>query len=375
MKNRIYFYANFGDLNKPPYGGGEAGNRKTLELFDKIGVETVMIPKFKHIDGSGLFVNLVKLWFSFACMVRYTITLTFGRRSGSVVHIAGYYVKRIEYEKTLLRIAKLLGYKVTYEMRAGGAIEKYNTFGSKYRKGFDYIIKHADHIFSQGLENIPLIKQIDSNAKIYYYPNYVMSDFYPVVYPIKEQGNINFIYFGRLSKKKNVHVILEAFEIISAKFACTTLTLVGNFADDNYQKKIESMIEQSLFRDRIFIRPACSRGELKEYLKDKHFYLFPSNEVGEGHSNALTEAMAWGLIPIASPQGFNRGVIGIKDLVVDNIEAEDFADHVIRIIERNEIEKYSKYVYERVQELYTDKQALSRIKEEYEKIFKELHEA
>lgn len=374
MKNRIYFYANFGDLKRPPYGGGEAGNRKTLELFDKIGVETILIPKFKHIDGASLFVKIVKLWYAFACMVRYSAVLTFGRRRNSVVHIAGYYVKQIGYEKTLLRIAQFLGYKVTYEMRAGGATEKYNSFGRKYQKGFEYIIMHADHIFSQGLENIPLIKSIDENAKIYYYPNYVMSDFYPTAYPVKETEKVNFIYFGRLSEKKNVHVILNAFEIISSKVACTTLTLVGSFSDDNYRQRIESKINQSLFHDRISIKPACNRVELKEYLRDKHFYLFPSNEVGEGHSNALTEAMSWGLVPIASPQGFNRGVIGDNALIVDNIDEQEFADHVLRIIERNEVETYSRYAYNRVQELYTDRQALSRIESEYNMIFSEFCE-
>ena len=30
MTPRIFFYANFGNWNRQPYGGGEIGNRRTL---------------------------------------------------------------------------------------------------------------------------------------------------------------------------------------------------------------------------------------------------------------------------------------------------------------------------------------------------------
>ena len=37
MTNRIYLFANFGDWKKQPYGGGEVGNRRTLQLLQECG--------------------------------------------------------------------------------------------------------------------------------------------------------------------------------------------------------------------------------------------------------------------------------------------------------------------------------------------------
>ena len=49
--------------------------------------------------------------------------------------------------------------------------------------------------------------------------------------------------------------------------------------------------------------------EVLALFREADFFLFPTSHVGEGQSNALTEAMACGCVPIASDHGFNAAVI------------------------------------------------------------------
>jgi glycosyltransferase involved in cell wall biosynthesis len=108
--------------------------------------------------------------------------------------------------------------------------------------------------------------------------------------------------------------------------------------------------------------PGCSHDELKTVFADKHFYVFPSQQEREGQSNAVTEAMSQGVIPIASPQGFSRSTIGDDYLIVDELTAEAYAERIAEIIRKREIEKYSQFVRKRFLENYTEKAVFGRMR-------------
>ena len=61
MKNRIYFFANFGDWSKIPFGGGEVGNRRTLALLKKLNYDIVLIPKYIRVNDHSL-INSIELF-------------------------------------------------------------------------------------------------------------------------------------------------------------------------------------------------------------------------------------------------------------------------------------------------------------------------
>ena len=126
---------------------------------------------------------------------------------------------------------------------------------------------------------------------------------------------------------------------------------------------------RSGYANRVKIWAACNHEQLKEYLADKHFYIFPSTEPHEGHSNALTEAMAWGLIPIATSQGFNRSVIGDDDLIVKDLSVDEFVARISAIIDNDKIEELSRKMYLRIKENYTDEIIYQSLKNEYIRLF------
>ena len=60
--------------------------------------------------------------------------------------------------------------------------------------------------------------------------------------------------------------------------------------------------------------------KLPSLLLDKHFFIFPSEERREGHSNALTETMCYGIIPIASKAAVSYTHLTIYTLGLDDSE-------------------------------------------------------
>lgn len=115
MKNRIYFFANFGDWSKIPFGGGEVGNRRTLALLKKLNYDIVLIPKYIRVNDHSL-INSIELLFKIISNIfLFAKTLINGQRKGAIVHIAGFYGIMIYFEYLLIAIAKVLHYKVIYE--------------------------------------------------------------------------------------------------------------------------------------------------------------------------------------------------------------------------------------------------------------------
>ena len=369
MIPRIYFFANFGNWSRQPYGGGEIGNRRTLEMMRRAGYDVRLIEKynrvFKHTWYDAISIISLMVW----NIIKFFCILLFGRRENSLVHIAGFYGSTIYFERILVGISHLLGYRTIYEMRGGGATFHYNNGSKRYKRFFATTVGLADYIFSQGMENKPLIDDIAPDKHFFYYPNCVMRDFCPATYPEKPSDRINLLYFGRISKQKNVGIVIDSFNLLAEKYNNICLDIVGNCTEPAYAKEIKQRINASDYASRITMHPACDHDKLKEYLSDKHIYLFPTTEPREGHSNALTEAMSWGLIPVATDMGFNRTIIGNDTLVVEQLLPESFASIITHIIDGGMIKELSKQAYQRIKDNYTEEIVYNRLKKEYESIF------
>lgn len=366
----IYFYATLGDMSQPAFGGGETGNRRTLALLRELGYNVIPIPKYGRLEKGGIRAKVQKIADVVKNLRHYYRLLSMGNPDNSVVHIAGFSGSMVYLAFVLITIAKNLGYKVVYELRGGRIIEQYHENTPTYRSAFDNCVKKADYIFSQGLPNQKLIVAIKPDAKFYYYPNYVEPGFSPDLYPQKPNDCINLMYFGRLSRTKNIELIIDIFEDMSLRSSKpVTLTLIGNPENEEYWNVLSVKISNSPHHARIHLVKGCSHRELQYHLADKHFYLFPTRENGEGHSNALTEAMIWGLIPIATDQGFNRDVIGDDGLIVDKLDVYEFVNVVDRIMSSGVYDETSKSIYERAGHLYSYSSAKNNLPKEYEKVF------
>lgn len=367
---KIYFFANFGDWSKQPYGGGEVGNRRTLELLRQTDYDIIPIESYIKVPRNNIW-NKIRFFSRVSnTVLKYITTLVFGQRKQSLLHVVGFYGVKLPFDYLMVSIGKFFGYRVIYEMRGGGAEYFYNTMGNGYKKKFDSIIRKSDYIFSQGKENEVLIHEIDPDKHIFYYPNYVMDSFFPECCPVKPTGKVNMIYFGRISPTKNIDVVVKTFVNLHKRYNYDNiyLEIVGNYEDPEYYEKIKLMIHEAGVDKYVNIKPACNHEELKTVLQDKHIYIFPTKEPREGHSNAMTEAMAWGVIPVAAGHGFNRSVISNDKLIVEDIDADMFAKTIDSLIKSGDMSAVSGKMHDRVGKHYTQGIAYQRLKDEYHQL-------
>ncbi len=364
----IYFYGSLPQPGKIAYGGGEIGNQRTIGLLGKCGYRVRPIRKFGKAPSDARWVKILQYPFKAGFgLLKFFFILLFGSRN-SVVHLSGFYGVTIAYECALLYIAKLLNYRVVYELRGGGADEFYRQGTDRYRKQFDWIIKNADYLFSQGRENEPLLRSIAATP-VFYYPNYVEESFYHSRRPQKPVDRINLLFFGRLEPQKNILMIVEIARLLQQQFEMVFLTIIGT-GNADYVRRIKADTIAKLKAGSYEFIQGCDHQELKRFLVDKHYYLFPSEQKREGHSNALTEAMSYGLVPVASAQGFNRTVIGNDLFVVDEFDAQKYADVIASITHKNEFEKYSDFVYWRVIDNYTEYKVRKNLEAKYNAILR-----
>lgn len=363
---KIVFFGLLPGKNPRLYGGGELGNQRTVNMFKEFGYNVSIIRKTGLKNDKTRLVRYTTYPFRFIYdTVRIFIFLLFSTRK-KLVHYSGFAGASIFVENIQTSIIKMLGYKLVYELRGGGGLYYFKNSTEKYRKLFSKVVNRADFIFAQGEENIPIINQL-TKTKCCHYPNIVEDNFMPSVCPPKEADTVNLIFFGRIQIDKHVLLIVEVASILQKKMKNVTLTVIGN-GPAEYREKVMEMMENRLAAGTYRMIPGCTHDELKGYLSSMHFFIFPSTQPLEGQSNSLTEAMSYGIIPIVSPQGFNKSTVGDDMFVVNELSAEKYAESILDLIDNNDITDLSKRTYNRIRNHYTKRQVYDRIKDLYDSL-------
>lgn len=348
MDNKtIIFYAPIGKgIPKHKLGGGEIGCRRTIEILQQEGYKVITIDK--PVISNGV-CNYIKMM-----IVAYlNLVRRLSSNKGSILYIVGFYENNIYIEYLNVITGKLLRRKVVYEARNGRLVKAYNEYGYLYKKIMDSILLKSDILFCQGLEYIDFIQDKYKKGAIYT-PNYVMNNKLMEYNGIRCKDKIRLLYLGRVTKSKNIDVVIDTYNILSKKGHNVELVIIGSYTDD-YKRELDEKIKNlDIVSKKIQFLGQQSFENISKELQKSHFFVFPSEEKKEGHSNALTEAMTFGVVPIVSTAGFNESIVSNKDLVVNRINANDFACRIDKIIKDNSWDVYSKYVYKRVKNNYTE---------------------
>ncbi len=342
----VIFYAPLGHgLEKSRIGGAEMGCRRTLEVYREAGFEVCCVEKAVN-RGSKLryALSFARTYASFVAKM-----LAHPR---AVVHIVGFYDKIIDIELLLVRTAHALGRKVVYEIRNGGMIEVFNSRDDSYRHKQLEIFRLADGILCQGECFVDFIKEKLGRGS-FYYPNFIDDAFVRPLVPRKADGEIRLVYFGRVVPSKNTDVAIRAASILARTCPGVHLDIIGG-VDPDYRLVLDRAVAASgLAPDAVRFHGRQSLGYIVEILRSAHFFIFPSAEACEGHSNSLTEAMACGAVPVVSRAGFNASIVGDSRLVVDSFDAEDYAARMAGILQSGQINTLSASVQDRIISHYT----------------------
>lgn len=173
---------------------------------------------------------------------------------------------------------------------------------------------------------------------------------------------INLIYFGRIAKSKNIDIVINVLSILISHGYNARLDLIGGYSND-YKSSLDSFINELRIPDgRVIFHGANTLEYITSILRRSHYFIFPSQEKKEGHSNSLTEAMAFGVVPIVSKAGFNESICGNKRFVVSDLSPQVFANRIIDIEQTGEWDSLSQFVFDRVMNNYTEVQAMDNLR-------------
>lgn len=370
MKKIIYFFAKVGDLNKIPYGGGELGNRRTMQMFKELGYRVILINRYYNYDTKCLLTYIKIILGDFISLVKFFLTLLCKTRNNSIVHISGFTGQYMPLEFSAVIFSKLLGFKTTYEIRGGGIISNYKNGSLLYRIIFNLSIKCANLIFSQGLENKKLIDTICSK-KFFYYPNCVTSKFMPSTCPQKPKDRINLIYVGRITPQKNIDLIVKILNELITQGYNAKLDIIGDGEDcHEYVNKIKQYVTNHNLTERCRFHGKIKKEEMTPFLLSATFFLFPTKEKREGQSNSLTETMSYGIIPIASSQGYNRTIINNSELIDDTFKASSYVTKIINIWSTNRVTSLSTEMYNNILRNFTYDKVKESVRNIYNQFYK-----
>ena len=342
----IIFYAPLG-RNTPQYliGGGEKGCKRTYEILEQAGYKLHIIDK--PIIGLGK-----RHYIRMAISAFFYLLKDMATYKKAIVYIVGFYEKNIYLEWLLLRTAKLFHHKTIYEARNGTLVKTYYKNKRIYRMLLDSILKSASTIFCQGQEYVDFINQ-KYQKKAVYTPNYVMRQ-YLEPYVERKMDPLQLIYTGRVTPSKNIKIILDVVNELNVENISAELTVIGAYTSEYKEELDEHCRKIGLDQKRVSFLGSQSFEVIMEKLKHAHYFVFTSQEKKEGHSNALTEAMAFGVVPVASNAGFNARVIQQKQLIVDTVDYMEYVNVIKNIMMNNLWSVYSHQVYDRVCKNYSE---------------------
>lgn len=353
-----------GHLEELPKSGGQSSARRVMKGLEKSGFEVVPIRRHRaELEGWWKH-QLEIMTFAVVDLLKIVGKMIFGKRQGAAFLHLTYAGPLVPYELLLTHIVKLMGYKSLIYLKGGQVLDYYATGSNRHKRFFKKTMDLQEKVFFEGMESLEMAKKI-TNTPLVYFPNYVFDERIPTKLPEKPRDEINILYFGRVAPNKNVHIGIEAFNILAAKYPNMHYTIVGGIGQIKaYGEQIDKMISASPYNKRIKRIGLSSQDYLLYLMQTQHFFLFPSKEKAEGHSNSLNEAMSQGLIPIVSDYHFNRSIVGNDELIVDGFDALSYANKIDEIIKDGDMKVLSHDMWERVRTKFAYNIVINTIKRE-----------
>ncbi len=234
-----------------------------------------------------------------------------------------------------------LGLNMNFIIRQGSkkTTSKKDIFHKLFYSNVNYFIGNCEYMKQNIIDILPIAK----HAKVGRIYSSLKLDKEVNFKPLNE--TINLIHVGRVHPGKGQFEAIKACDILYKNNFNFKITFLGDFQDKTYHKKIQEYTNKLPYKKNIEFVGYTSK--VKEYLQKSDIFIFPS--LGEGMSNAIIEALGFGLIPIiyndtSSPEfkdlGFhihltkNNTVKELKETVLN--VAKNFKDEKAKAILNHE---------------------------------------
>ncbi|AFY40849.1 glycosyltransferase family 4 protein [Nostoc sp. PCC 7107] len=196
--------------------------------------------------------------------------------------------------------------------------------------------------------------------------------FSPPSQPRTESSEKIILYVGRIHPEKGIHLLIEAFSILSQQVSQVKLRIIGpskgsqGGGGDNYLNQLKLQAQKLNVE---FLDPIFSVQKLVEVYRQADVFCYPSlAEKGEAFPIAPLEAMATGLVPIVSNLSCFQDYIKNEETgFYFEHRSSDAASNLATVMSsvilnhqtRHQIsikasQKASEYGYQRIAQLYLD---------------------
>jgi glycosyltransferase involved in cell wall biosynthesis len=357
----VAFIGPIADEGKPARGGFESANRRTITLLRQRGFDVLELP-YPVARGP----TWVKALTYLQGYLRIAAALIRQSNAFRLVHITPLRRQFVLPETLLCWLTHSLKKKLLVDLRAGGLVTSYYRRGMLHRKCLAEMVSSADLVTAEGLSYLPFLDKTLKARKVFYLPNFVIVPGKRNERRFDEVGGcVNIVMLGRITPEKGAEVGIAALRILCNAHVPTRLTIIGT-ASSQYM---------AFLREQGNGLPIIFTGELdplqiETRLLQQHIFLFPTRHSGEGHSNALTEAMAAGLVPICSDHGFNRDVVGDSGYILPaDATANDYADVLLKAIRSpGHLRELSTRARSRAERLFSDTTVVPLLLEQYKSL-------
>lgn len=349
----IAFCGPVAESGEPAAGGKEAGNRSLIAGLRDRGVTVVAFP-YPRPDRHGN--ALVKIAVYGAGLSVLLVRLAVSSRRWQILHFNGHFRHFVYFEWLFPIVARVLGKRVVTHVRAGDARAQYARRSSLYRRVFDQVLKVSDAMAVQGLEDMEFVNQRRSGLASYL-PNFVSQP--PGGHPRPEAPGetLKLVSVGLVAPEKGVEVAIQATRVLAERGLPARLTIIGA-GERGYVDSLKAAYADAAVR---WLGKVDHEG-VRDAVRGSHVFVFPTAWPGEGHSNALTETMAEGIVPVCSDHGFNRRIVADAGVVLPSgATASDYAEAIARLWNGGSWPEYSQKCVERVAALYTADAVIDRL--------------
>jgi glycosyltransferase involved in cell wall biosynthesis len=187
------------------------------------------------------------------------------------------------------------------------------------------------------------------------------------------------LFCGSLIYRKGVDILLDAWELVSARHPLARLLLVGpdshfglvEHSDKAEARQIEERLASGQLRQSVIA--TGYRSDVHTLFRAADLFVFPSRR--EGFGNVIIEAMACGLPSIlANLDGISRYLLGTSGggIVVDTADPRDYAHAMCDLIgNTSRLDTMGRLARQRA----LDRFALDRIADAYVSFFHEVLQA
>lgn len=176
---------------------------------------------------------------------------------------------------------------------------------------------------------------------------------------------IIFINIARWEKLKDHNSLLSALEGIKKKGVKFKLKLIGKNIDNN-NKTLKSLILKYNLGNEIVLLGEIE--DINKELQESHIYI--SSSISEGFPNVIGEAMATGLLCIATDAGDSKYILGDERFIVPIISSCEIEKKIVEIINLSRYEKkeISKKNHMYIKNNYSIKEITKQYQEYYLKV-------